>query len=320
MITRSDDHAGVAALLEAVRRRGERAFRLDTDRFPTDVRLELELGADDRGVLRSADDAVALDEIEAVWYRRFAPASRLPEGLEPQIRAACVDESRATLLGLITALPVVHVDRWEAVRLAEHKPRQLQRARAVGLEIPPTLVSNDPQAVRRFAAEHPGGLVTKMMASFAVVEGGAEKVVFTSAVRPEDLEDLGGLRLCPMTFQARVDHEAELRCTIVGERVYCASLDSAARVGRGALDWRRDHRALADRFTAHELPAEVAARLVALARELGLQYGAADLLRTPDGRHVFLELNPVGEFYWLERAAGLPIVDALAALLCRSPA
>jgi hypothetical protein len=48
---------------------------------------------------------------------------------------------------------------------------------------------------------------------------------------------------------------------------------------------------------------------------LELNYGALDLIVTPGGEHVFLEVNPVGEFWWLERWAGLPISEAIADLL-----
>ena len=66
----------------------------------------------------------------------------------------------------------------------------LKTARAVGLEIPRTLVTNDPASVRAFAAECREGLITKMLSSFAIMKDGTEKVVFTSLVSPEDLDDL----------------------------------------------------------------------------------------------------------------------------------
>ena len=48
---------------------------------------------------------------------------------------------------------------------------------------------------------------------------------------------------------------------------------------------------------------------------LGLNYGACDFIVTPEGRHVFLEVNPAGEFFWLEKHPGLPIAGALADVL-----
>jgi len=55
--------------------------------------------------------------------------------------------------------------------------------------------------------------------------------------------------------------------------------------------------------------------LRALMRRLGLVYGAIDLRLTPDGRYVFLEINPAGQFLYVEQQTGQPIAAALAALL-----
>jgi hypothetical protein len=48
---------------------------------------------------------------------------------------------------------------------------------------------------------------------------------------------------------------------------------------------------------------------------LGLVFGAADLICTPSGEHVFLEVNPGGEWGMLERDLDLPISEAIAAAL-----
>lgn len=97
-----------------------------------------------------------------------------------------------------------------------------------------------------------------------------------------------------------------------------ASIDSQA-LPRARTDWRREGVALVDAWRRHELPAEVRTGALALMDALGLNCGAFDLIVTPDGRHVFLEVNPCGEFMWLLLAAalaGLPIDEALAAVLC----
>ena len=153
-----------------------------------------------------------------------------------------------------------------------------------------------------------------MMASFAIHEEGREKVVFTNPLSASDLEGLDGLRLCPMTFQEKVEKASELRVTVVGSRVFAAAIDSNA-LERSRTDWRREGLALIDRWKTCDLPAAVERGLLALMDALGLNYGAADFIVTPEGRHVFLELNPAGEFFWLERENGLPISEALADVL-----
>jgi glutathione synthase/RimK-type ligase-like ATP-grasp enzyme len=187
-------------------------------------------------------------------------------------------------------------------------------ARELGLEIPRTLTTNDPSAVRTFAASCEGGIVTKMLSSFAVYEGGREMVVFTNPVKPEDLADLSGLRLCPMTFQEMIPKALELRVTVVGERVMSASIDSQSSE-RAAHDWRRDGLRMIRDWQPYELPRQVEENILRLMDYFVLNYGAIDIIVTPDGRHVFLEINPVGEFFWLERSPGLPISDAIADVL-----
>jgi glutathione synthase/RimK-type ligase-like ATP-grasp enzyme len=138
--------------------------------------------------------------------------------------------------------------------------------------------------------------------------------VFTNPVKPEDLADLSGLHLCPMTFQEMIPKALELRTTVVGDRVMTASIDSQASA-RAAHDWRRDGLRLVQDWRAYELPREVEEKILRLMDYFVLNYGAIDIIVTPDGRHVFLEVNPVGEFFWLERSPGLPVSDAIADVL-----
>jgi glutathione synthase/RimK-type ligase-like ATP-grasp enzyme len=315
IVTHSRDNESVDAVTAALEERGSRAFRFDTDRFPAEVRLlDLHDGKGRRLTLRDGDHALDLDEVTAVWYRRLNVAGGLSGDESDQLRQASVGEARATVLGTIASLGVFCMDPVPLIRRAQSKALQLEIARAVGLEIPRTLVTNDPAAVRAFAAECKDGLVAKMLSTFAVVEDGTEKVVFTSLVSPADLDDLDGLSACPMTFQERVPKALELRVTIVGRRVLTASVDSQALAG-AQLDWRREGAALETRWRNDRLPPVVEERLLQLMDRLGLNYGAADFILTPDGRHVFLEVNPSGEYCWLERPADLPISCAIADVL-----
>jgi hypothetical protein len=139
--------------------------------------------------------------------------------------------------------------------------------------------------------------------------------VFTSQLAAEDLAHLDQLALAPMTFQEHLAKAVELRVTLIGQRAFAAAVDSQA-VERSRVDWRKAGRELVDAWTPYALPAEVAGRLLQLAARLGLSYGAADVVVTPDGRHVFLEINPAGEWFWLDdvfgpRALSAAIADAL---------
>lgn len=316
IITKSDDNESVSFVLDAIRERGGQAFRFDTDRFPTEVKLVVQynLGLEQL-TLTTEHGELDLREVSAVWYRRINIGGRIPQTLDKQIWQASVLESRATIQGLIASLKAFHLDPVPVIRRAENKQLQLQVAREVGLDTPRTLITNNPEAVQMFAETCAGGIITKMMSSFAIYDDhGQEKVVFTNPVSPEDLKNLDGLRLCPMTFQEQLLKVLELRVTVVGNRVFTAAIDSQSSE-RARYDWRRNGLGLIDAWKPYELPQEVEEQLIRFMDWFGLNYGAIDMILTPDGRHVFLEVNPVGEFFWLERCPGLPISQAIADML-----
>ena len=184
------------------------------------------------------------------------------------------------------------------------------------------MFSNDPAAVRAFVDDVRSTgreVITKMQSSFAVYRDGKENVVFTSVVDDAALDDLAGLRFCPMQFQERIEKRLELRATVVGDRVFCAAVDSAAHSDETKIDWRKDGVGLLSKWTPYTLPSQTEQQLLALVRSFGLHYAAADVIVAPDDTHVFLEINAGGEWFWLDEhvpgSPGLPIARAIAGWL-----
>ncbi len=316
IITHSQDNESISLVIKAIKEQGGKAFRFDTDRFPTEVQLDAYSGKEkERLILACEQEKLDLREVSAVWYRRIAMGARIPTTMEPQMRQASVQESRVTIKGMLASLNAFYLDPLHKVERAKHKQLQLQVARELGLDTPRNLTTNNPLAVLEFAQECKDGMIAKMLSSFAIYdEQGQEKVVFTNPVKPEELDQLEGLRFCPMTFQEQVPKALELRTTIVGKQVFTASIDSQISQ-KARHDWRRQGLALIKDWKTYDLPLSVEEKLLKLMEYFGLNYGAIDLILTPDGQHVFLEVNPVGEFFWLERCPGLPISQAIAKLL-----
>jgi glutathione synthase/RimK-type ligase-like ATP-grasp enzyme len=318
VLTHEADHFGVDRVIDSVRRRGRRALRFDTDRFPREAALEAWISPDgSRHVVRDRGAAVDSREVCAVWARHVFPP-RLADDLDPEFRDACANESIWALRGFLDGL---HDARWidppARQREAEEKLRQLRLAREAGLRVPPTLVTNDPGAARAFFEERKGAVVAKLLRPLETSMGRPSRFVYTSPVAASDLDDAESLRHCPMVFQERLEKAHELRVAIVGEKLFAARIDASGSAG-GRIDWRL---ASPDecRFAAADLPDRIARSLAALMRSLGLAFGAADLVVTPEGEHVFLEVNPCGEWGMLERDAGLPISGAIADALLEPP-
>ncbi|HEV2860708.1 MAG TPA: hypothetical protein VGX48_06870 [Pyrinomonadaceae bacterium] len=311
LVTHSGDHFTVDRVAAALKRRGARPFRLDTDLFPEEVRLSSRLGpGGPRRTIRAGRRRLDAEEVRAVWMRRVWPP-RLDERLDARFRGACARESQAALEGFLGGLSAARrVNEPARDREAEDKLRQLELATASGLEVPRTLVTNDADEARAFFDECAGRVVAKLLRPLSVSMNDAPFFLYTSEVKREDLDEAETLRHSPVVFQELVEKELELRVACVGGRLFAGAID-ARHSGAGRTDWRRAAPAECA-WQPCEVPAGVGARLSALAGRLGLVYGAADLILTPDGRHVFLEINPAGEWGMLERDLGLDISGALA--------
>lgn len=311
VLTRSDDNDTVRLVGQQLDAMGEPWIRFDTDAYPLQLTVSSSPGGE--GWLRQGNQRFSLREIQAVWYRRFFAAGRLPWELGAT-REVCVQESRRSLYGTIAAMPAFQLDPLLCVRKADHKELQLRRAQELGLTIPDTLFSNDRESVLEFYEAHRGEVVVKMQSSFALYEDGQEMVVFTTRLDPSRLEELERLCYCPMIFQELLVKRLDLRATVVGKRIFCAAIDSQ-RHQLTEIDWRRDGAGTLDDWFAFRLPAEVERSLLALVEDFGLNYAAADLVLTRDDRLVFLEINAGGEWLWLRSHHGLPIDLALAEVL-----
>jgi len=311
LLTHRRDVFTIERVAESLRRRGARPLRFDTDRFPLEHRLSvLDEGAGPRYLLDTGAARVEGGEIAAVWTRSFWPAD-FAEELEPEHRDACRRQSWTALQGFLEGLGGAHwVSPLPRIHESENKLRQLRVARAVGLTTPRSLVTNDPAAVRRFFHRVEGRMVTKLLVALTRSMGRSPGAFHTSEVAEADLEDLDGLRFAPMIFQEAVPKEVELRVMYVAGRLFAGQI-RAHTTERGATDWREAEVGEIG-WEPGQVPREVAEKMRRLMEELGLLTGAFDLIRTPEGEHVFLEVNPLGEWGMLERDLGLPISEAIA--------
>ena len=308
-----DTHADhVEGLL---RDRGASCVRFDPAGFPR-ARITMAYASDgpSRCTLRRDDEDIDLGSLGAVWYRRPGAPSAHEDIRDEQTRVFVEQESRAFLQDLWQSLDC----RWlpgthATVRDASLKASQLKVAAALGFELPPTLLTNDPADLLDFYRQHDGRIVSKLVAQSIHTTVGPTFARYTELVSKRDLANANALSYCPVILQAYVPKRVELRITVVGRQVFAAEIHSQVS-NHTRVDWRRYDDGQTP-YRSHALPVGIESCCVALVEELGLCYGAIDMVLTPDGRYVFLELNPNGQYLWIEQETGLPISDAICDLL-----
>lgn len=197
------------------------------------------------------------------------------------------------------------------MRRTAYKPVQLTVAAQCGLTVPRTLICNQAAAAREFVSTSTG-TVTKMLGSNSLLEPDGRTVAFTRPVGRDDLDDLRGIEVTAHLFQYQVPKAHDVRLVVVGERQFGFAIHAGSAAGR--IDFRSDYAAL--RYEPIPVPTAVADAVTRLMRRLGLVFAAIDFVVTPAGDWVFIgDVNPSGQYGWLEANTGVGLTDAIADLL-----
>ncbi|MEV4414508.1 ATP-grasp ribosomal peptide maturase [Catellatospora sp. NPDC049609] len=292
-------------------RRNVPVFRCDPEQFPLELSLEVNFAETMRGVLRLADRSVRLEEIGCVYYRRpgdFRITSSLSEGEQVWARR----EAKHGFYGAIRSLP--HwLNHPSAIENASYKPVQLRAAIESGLRIAATLVTNDCAAAADFASKNSQS-VYKTLGSPVFGDNYVQNYILTSLIDAAGLDE--SVSLTAHQFQAWVPKQFEVRLTVIDDDFHAARID--ARTDKGAVDWRADPNDLV--YSVIDTPLQVRAAVKRLMRKLDLRFGAIDFIVDHGDNWVFLEVNPNGQWAWIQLATGAPIAVSIADALTRSQA
>jgi hypothetical protein len=288
-----DEHA--CFMLGYLRARGENVELLDSRCFPAEMTLSHDPARDAWTVRLPAGRVLAPGQVKSVYWRCFNSVL-VPELPDEEQAFLAGNDSRSLFESFLIRYPARWVNGWDGYLLHQTKPAALALVAQLGIDVPATLTSNDPEAVRAFAAGAPRLI-------FKPVQGGAHARRVTPAHLGDD--NLDSLRYCPVTLQEEVAG-TNVRVFVAGERVL------ACEVTADTLDFRDTDDPV---IVVHALPVEMEERCQLIARALRLVWTGIDFRLTPEGRYVFLEANPSPMFMGFEDACGLPLADSLAHLL-----
>jgi len=291
------------ALAAEARRRGAEVAWVDPEALEREVPLRDDASGMSLGGVRIDDAGAAL--VRAVPLPSAPAVEREGEWVlhEDWFAGYMQSRERAALYacwlrGLEHAgVPVVNP--LEAGASVAFKPYQLRVLRRLGAPLPRTIITNDPEEVRRLAAEV-GEVVYKPL------EGGALARLLDGAAA----ERLELLRKAPAIFQERI-RGADVRVVLVGERLVSSVEVVTPEAGRH-LDFRADPAyASGDaEYRPAPLPPEIERLCLGAVRACRLVVAGVDLKRSGD-EWVFLELNSAPLYLDVERKTGAPISAAI---------
>ena len=282
---------------------------LDMASIPHQTRLSAWAGAEVDSLMLDLPSGrrIDLDSVTAVWNRRIRPYTLDPALTDDTARLFAHSETSEAVQGFWYAMPCYWMNHPTADEMALRKVTQHRIARRVGLQIPETLVTNSPDEARAFVERHAAtGVIRK---AFRNIPQAPRE---TLKIGPQEMALIDTVRFAPVILQAYIPLALDIRATVVDDQIFATSFKSDPqyevdyRPGVGTAD-----------VQPYTLPDDVADRLMQLMNHFGLKYGAVDFRVTPDGEHVFFEVNPAGEYLFASDRTGQPVPQAIAAALER---
>ena len=278
--------------------------RVDTDNLIKRTRLEWSTS---KAQIKLRGKTVDAHEVKDVWLRR-PTAPRLP-GSDSPAKCHAAYEWAEAIEGFLAHIPR---KRWinhpSANAGASHKLEQLSRAKQFGFCVPRTIVTQSPKTAKRFWKEFEGEVVVKPLAAGYIEEvtKREDSLIYTNKIGVDEIRQAELIRKCPTLFQEKIQKFSDVRAVYLDGEVIAVELVAQDVDGCQRLDIRRNN--MSDvRYRRCNIPAKMRRQIVALLKSYDLRFGAMDFAIDTQGNWVFFEVNPNGQWAWLDLEAGTDI-------------
>jgi len=300
--------------------RGVSFLRFNTDDYPRTNKITFNLDTKKEDILFYFNkQSITNKDILSVWLRRPLSPGISKEITNPDARVFAKDESKAFLENLWNVLDCLWVSPPRSIKIAQYKLLQLQIAKKIGFKVPKTIVTNKIEDFLRFWNECNGEVIYKTLGKNQIPsqkKKGMYRLIYTNKIKDVDLNKIiEEIELAPCLFQEYIPKKIELRVTIVDSEIFTCEIHSQ-KSEKTRIDWRKYDFENTPHI-ASKLPKDIEEKCIELIDFYNLKFGAIDLILTPQDEYVFLELNPNGQWLWIEQLTGLPISEALFRLLTK---
>lgn len=297
-----------AAIVE-LRKQGVDFIRLNPERM-TRHNTQIEVVVTPAGCVASFctySGAFSADEISGVWCRYALDAMSSSDVADDDKFPA--EEFLVSFKGALQQIPAA---RWindpHAEARADNKPHQLALTSMCGLRVPPSIVSQDKNKLIDFVRMH-GPCIIKALGDVPLLlcDDGLISGNFAALLDTTALEQGRWDASCPVFLQKRVEKDADIRVTVIDEKVFAAVLHQPIGSKARNVDFRNAGEV---QTSPYSFPESEGRALVLLLERLGVRYASCDFCLRGD-EHWFLEANVAGNYLWTELEAGLQITSAV---------
>jgi Glutathione synthase/Ribosomal protein S6 modification enzyme (glutaminyl transferase) len=314
IITNKDDIT-VDFVIKELQTRKLSYYRLNTEEIPENISVNFNFNSNEFELIDKVKNIkVHLLEFDSVYFRR--PVLNKLDYIQ-DVNVQELNYLKSELVFILEGIYKTLRNKYWLnniydIREAENKIYQLQIAQEVGFKVPDALISNSSQSVNLIRKICNNDCVIKPIKSGNMNDLEHPKAIFTNKMNEEQFEKIDGIESFPIFLEKNIHKKFDLRCTVVGNDVFTAEIYSQDN-DNSKIDWRKARQALEHKN--HELPYKIKDMCIELTRMLHLNYSAIDLILDEHGDYIFLEINPNGQWAWIEKRLGFPISKKIVDLL-----
>ena len=300
-------------LITRLKSRGIPFVRLNTEGFGHEYNIEIILNKPKKSFIIEFSDGKAIrpKDVSSVYFHHPNPPSF--HGLIAESDREFAEREALELLRSLWRM--IPEEKWlnhpKNLWRAVNKVEQLMAAIDIGLEIPSTLITSKKASVASFMKAAKGRIVGKAIKHGFLSRDDEVWVATTQRLPSGYLDEFESFAQFPMNYQNEIDKVYDLRVVIVGDKIFAAAIYSQ-ELEEAAVDWRvSDLKELQLRHERVSLGKSLEKKCKDLVDFFSLRYSSMDFVLSRDGKYYFLELNPNGQWAWIEQLVGYPIRDAI---------
>lgn len=317
ILTNSQDNPHTDIVIRKLKKKGAKVFRFDIDEMiQGKIKIQVNVKENKYGcIVTDKKQTLNLREVKSVWYRR--PFMNWDFKIEDEYQKRYAEQELKTFLNdlwLTLGPEVFWMNMPENQERAMKKMLQLKLAEELQMKIPETLVTNDPGSVIKFYKKHKNGIIYKPMHIGLIADKKKAYVIQTNLIKKSHLKNLKLITQSPSLFQEHISKKYEMRITVVGKNIFPIKIHSQ-EFEETKVDFRDIKKIMNLKYELTTTPVDIKKFCFKMIKKLGLVYGAFDFAVTNEGKYVFFEVNPHGQWYWLEEATGTLMSDAVADML-----
>lgn len=299
-VTNKDDFA-IDYLIYKFKSKNIKYLRINSDDI---LSYSIQYTINQKLMISFEDTDYCLSRIKSIYFRR-APTI-FPSSIEPCNDNFINRERREFFEGLYLNLKAKWINPIFNTYIAERKIYQLQVASNLGLKIPKTIVSNDPVFISSNAFKDNSKYIIKPISHGLQITKNGAYSIYTNEITDFEPFQKKILFESPVLIQEKIENFRDIRITVIGQKMFPVEI---FKNDSNEIDWRMPN--IKKSYKVHSIPDELRFKILQYTKFLNLIYSAIDFILTPSGEYIFLEVNPAGEWVWLEMELNLPLSETI---------